>query len=712
MPRQQIRSRRLFTLYKLLAVCEPCQSHAATVQYGMPLTAHPPVLIYPTPFSRSDATRVLGAAKAGEVHVVVAAPGQGKSFSTREEIAARLLASTLTKVLWAVHAIKGPDSLGKEAEDAFKKLGVDCEIIRPSRHFAPKSGAFQRQFTWPSNPAVRIVSHARLPMIFGGGSGLSTRLAGADLLVIDEDPSGGLLLASPTDPYTPRPWNDGGQEPTDLRLSTLAAGGDPVCVALADVANRAALSGAVTTFAMPNGFASAHGLSGTPLWPELARLHPVNTASLEAALLAAHVQPEDAAVVAGALTEDAGHAAAGGPDRMRFGLLWPGKTGLAGPALLRYNLRRSLDFKLPIVILDGYADDAYYGNLFAEQQVMMHSYDPGPRLNVECFQGLALNPAYEGTTKAIKNRMQIAEELAWQASLTGRPQLMIASKKFWKARSALRWRGPVEVAYRRAGRPEPARMHWHAGRGLNTYDGYDVYALNAGRLSRMHRHYTLSAVFPDRPEERKRLHIHAEGSELLQMLNRGRQPRYAPPLVRPRIVVGQSQEDVRELLGQLVSRVALREYMPHLTFVRRSQNARWRDMTVELTQELLDSGHFPNGLTAALLRGLPKNGSHTVGARKATAALRAFARSSPAGSNLYTEHHDARSWQYDDVTMGGRSNGDEMLDDAMKALGLVKAAGKPKAYLKPGATRKQVMADCARFLETYQTKGAAGQRPK
>ncbi|CAM3713734.1 hypothetical protein DEFR109230_09635 [Deinococcus frigens] len=665
---------------------------------------------------------MLSAAKLGEVHVVVAAPGQGKSMFMREEIADRIKAGTLSRVLWAVHAIKKADSLGREAEDAFKALGVDCEIIRPHKHFSSNTKAFQRQFDWPRTPAVRIISHARLPMIFGGGGGLSTRLAGADLLVIDEDPSSGVLLASPTDPYAPRAWNEDGQEPADLRLNTLAASGDPVCVALADVADRAAISaissaasgtvsGAVTTFASPNNYASAHGLTGTLLWPELARLHPVNTSGLEGALVAVHVRPEEAVLIAVALTEDAARAAAGGPERLRFGVLWPGKTDLTGPALLRYNLRRPLNFNLPVVVLDGYADEAYYTTLFAEQSVTFHGYDPGLLLDVECFQGLALDPMHESTIKALENRTQIAEELARQAAPTGRPQLMIASKKFWKARSLLRWCGLVEVAYHRVGKPEPKRMHWHAGRGLNTYAGRDVYALNAGRLSRMHRHHTLSAVFPDQPLERKRLHVHAEGSELLQMLNRGRQPRYAPPLVRPRIVVGQSQEDVRELLGPLISRVALRDYAPSLLFTRRSHNARWRDMTAALAGELLDSGHFPNGLTATLLKGLPKNGSSSAGSLKAWSALLKFTRTCPVGSHLHSAYHDSGSWQYDDVMNGGASSDDGMLDDAMAAVGLTKVAGKPKVYLKPGATKEQVSHDCAEFVKAHQTKGVAGQLP-
>lgn len=675
----------------------------------MTLTLPPPPAPSPAlpPFNRGEAARVLSAASAGDVHVVVAAPGQGKSVLTRQEIADRIKAGRLGSVLWTVHAIKGKDSLGQEAEDAFKRLGVDCEIIRPHKHFAPGTKAFQRQFDWPTTPAVRIISHARLPMIFGGGTGLSRRLAGADLLVIDEDPSGGVLLTSSTDPYAPRAWNDDGQEPEDLRLSTLSASGHPVFLALTAVADRAAsgtVSGAVTTFAQPNRYASAHSLSGTLLWPELARLHPVDTLSLEKALVAAHVRPEDAELIARALTEDAARAADGHPERLRFGVLWPGKTGLAGPALLRYNLRRRLDFNLPVIVLDGYADRLYYEALFTEQRVTMHRYAPGLLLDVECFQGLHLDPMHDGTTRALAHRTQIAEELAHQAGLTGRPQLMIASKRFWKTRSQRHWRELVRVAYRRAGRPEPAQMHWHAGRGLNTYNGCDVYALNAGRLSRMHRHHTLSAVFPDQPEERQRLHVHAEGSELLQMLNRGRQPRYAPPLVRPRIVVGQSQEDVRELLGPLVSRVALRDYAPSLLFTRRSHNARWRDMTAALAQELLDSGHFPNGLSAELVKGLPRNKSAPAGSLKAALALQTFAGTCPVGSDLHSAYHATGGWQYEDVKPGGGSSGDEMLDEAMAALGLKKAARKPKAYLKPGATKEQVKIDCAEFVKLHLPK--------
>ena len=38
-------------------------------------------------------------------------------------------------------------------------------------------------------------------------------------------------------------------------------------------------------------------------------------------------------------------------------------------------------------------------------------------------------------------------------------------------------------------------------------------------------------------------------------------------------------------------------------------------------------------------------------------------------------------------------------------LGLPKAAGKPKTYLKPGATREQVNSGFAEFIKLNQTQG-------
>ena len=680
--------------------------------------ATPPVL----PFDLTAARRIVSGASTGHIDLVVAPPGQGKSVHTRQVIADAIKARTLRHVLWATHSINEEDSLGQEAQADFVKLKLTAEIVY-SRKNCSNAEDFKDQFRWPSTPLVKVISHARIPLIFGETDPTSAGLRGADLLVIDEDPTTSLLLASPVDKSVPG-------DLLPYRLVTLAATGDPVCRALLRVADLAVAAGVGQSFARLNTFVVGHGVYGEEFWTLFLREHPgpVDVRSLRAALGVSSAAPGKSSkerpkihqheLIAEEFAKDAWRAALSRPiSRTRFGVHWAGNDfslrGSASPpsheqALLRFNLRPPINFPLPVVVLDGYANTTLYTALFAGRHVRLHEFARAIPLDVECSNVMHLDPMLDGNSRghSVANRLQIAEELAEQrtrqlamsGALPARPisqQLLITSKAGRESGSD--WQRLLQEAYGRAGlhfnsgpgiKNDVQQMHWHAGRGRNDYEGADVYALNPPSLSVMSRDYTMSALFPDRPHLRKRLFRHALGAELLQMLNRGRQPNFSGPGHRPRIIVGGTYKDIDILLGDLRDRATLRPYQPILLMTKGSQNPRWRDMTAALARELLVL--FPHGLSKRLLLGLPMNRYPDLAVRT---KLEAHARMEPIESHLYQAFHSPSSWKYQDVLPAGGRNGDDSLDEAMMGAGLTlekaERRGSPKVYVAVGSTVEQ-----------------------
>lgn len=636
-----------------------------------------------------------------QVDVVVAPPGVGKSTFMRQAIADDVGVGKLHRVLWATQSILEDSSLGGEALKDFKSLTMAAQVVYGQAAFDTRKepGDYRAQFTWPAGPSIKIISHARLRCIYGMADPLSARLLGADLLVIDEDPLSSLLLESSTSRE-----KQGGK----LRVAELAGRGDAACAALGRVAS-AVSSSELASFERRDKYVQGQGLYGEPFWKLFLREHPgpVDVASLSAALQVKKPGPKpdfklalrDAELVALSFAEDALLAAAPTPGyRNRFGLHWVGRDWSVAPsqqALFRFNLRPALRLDLPVIVLDGYAHTDQYRAMFAEHPVELHVYAPGPLLDVECSRLMHVDPVTEATSKAEQNRLQIAEELAEQRSAQkladpGSSQLIIASQRI--ARPGSQWQQLLEQAYSSRGltvarntdtSTDVSQVHWHAGRGVNAFSGADVYALNPPSLSAMNRNYSLSALYPDNQPMRATLQAHAVGTELLQMLNRGRQP-LARSSRKPRIVVGSSEAQVHILLGHLSDRVLLRAYEPILNFRKTSQNPRWRDMTAALAHELLP--HFPLGLPFKLLQALPK---HVGGLPAIQRKLKALARTSRSGPHLYRAFHDKSRWTYRDVPAGGSGHNRVLLDAALASVGLFPgrrehAKGRPTVYVPEG----------------------------
>ncbi|MDV6373407.1 hypothetical protein, partial [Deinococcus arenicola] len=122
--------------------------------------------------------------------VVRLPPGAGKSTLARDD-AVQLLDGHLHRVLWAVRETRSVNSLGREALAEFERLTagtpIRCDLVL-GRDAASSTASHRRNLGWPTEPCIKVISHAHLPLMMDGGLKTSA-LSAADLLIIDEDPA-------------------------------------------------------------------------------------------------------------------------------------------------------------------------------------------------------------------------------------------------------------------------------------------------------------------------------------------------------------------------------------------------------------------------------------------------------------------------------------------------------------------------------------------
>ncbi|WP_157451831.1 hypothetical protein [Deinococcus aquatilis] len=668
------------------------------------------------PFSEAALKTILTNAlrQPGEVHVIVAPPGVGKSRTTRETIAAWTTSGHLRHILWATQSINGADSLGQEAHDDFKARGQTVDIIYAQDHPSLSPASYKGQFEWPTTPAVKVISHARLKQMFGPGTHLAKRLAAADLLVIDEDPFGGLLLSSPT-------------KETSVRIKVLAASGDPVSVALAQVAYDAEVTSTPQAFHSlktrkyreVKTRAAGHTLHGSAFWAAFHTTHPgpVDTLRFKEALQDAGIRSNEASSISQAFAHDAGlaHLTPMNPPH-RFGLDWSGATLTKG-ARLRFDLIVPMTLDLPVVILDGYADQVYYQALFPGRPVHLHTFDSGTLLEVACAPMLMLDDNREGQAVQIEHRTQIAEEIATRCAEANRATprsgtLILTSLKLASPDSD--WTGFLKTAlthHHLTLELDAATGHWHAGRGSNAHTGSNVYALHQPRFNRRQRDYTMTALFPQDDELRTQFSAHLLAAETLQMLHRGRQT--VTRGVKPSVVLAMSKEDARCLFGSFLPRVKLSDYQPTQIFTRSSSKARWRAAMSLLVDEL--SSLFPNGLPRKLLEGLPLHSGTSNTKADVEAQLHRLAVTRPPDSPLRLALLTPNEWQYGSVVHTPASTGDgsRMERELMETLGYqqVKVMGQGKGgqtiYVRDPLKKEQAQAEFKVWLSTGSLPGSS-----
>lgn len=660
------------------------------------------------PFEEAALERILLSAGRGEVHVIVAPPGVGKSVTLRKLIAVHHKAGGMNRVLWATHSMRLAGSLGDEAKADFDSQGIDASIIysREDLTAQGRSADYATQLDWthPGTPPVKVISHARVGQIFGPSHHQARSLEKADLLVIDEEPFGSLSLHA----------GAGGEAP--LRLSELIkASTSPVFEALLQVALEAKKGGTPEAFEDLKGRVTGHHLTGREFWRSFLSRHPgpVDAHSLTAGLERARVQ--HAAFVARCFADDAAYAQAHPDDpRIRFGLDWKG-AGLLTPCL-RYDLSLPLTFDLPVLILDGYADPAHYAALFPDMDVHLHEFAPGPVLHVECTSLLTVHESREGVSsipvEQEQRRKQIAEEIALRAkegkeASPSRGTLVLSSRRLKQENSE--WTSFLNRALDLQGLAlgiDVFTTHWGAGRGKNAYQGYDVFAVHRPYLNRRHRVHTLTALYPllSDTSRREEASKHLIAAETLQMLHRGRQTRHAGP-GRPRVVLGYDLEDAGYLLAPLKDQVRLREYVPLLHFKGGSNNPRWIDGMTPLVKDLLTL--FPDGLPRALVGALPQHSN----SQTRTPAIREFLKQltvSRPGTPLHRAFHDRRTWTHSDIEPGGTGSNFALEEELMERCGLEKkkASGRGHGhvvYVQPGGDPNKALSEFEARIRSAKT---------
>lgn len=666
-------------------------------------------------FNEAELHKIFSAACPGEVHVVVAPPGVGKSVTLRQIVAAQYRASHLTRVLWATHSMRDADSLGDEAKAHFDTLGTPASIVysRDDLKAQGRAAEYAPQFDWtdPSATPVKVISHTRVGQIFGPLGHQAQALRNAQLLVIDEEPFASLSLHASASDDAP------------LTLNKLArAGTSPVIQALRQVAGAAEASGTPQPFTDVQGNVTGHHLSGRSFWQAFIAKHPgpVDPAVLTTVLKKAEVA--QAAFVAECFAEDAEFARTHPSDpRVRFGLDWQGKK--LDTACLRFDLLLPLTLELPVLILDGYAEQAHYDALFPRQKVTLHHFDPGPPLQVECFP-FTVHEAREGKffrgLDQGQRRKQIAEEIALRAQegKTAKPNrrmLVLSSKRLESDTSE--WTKYLTDALAERGlalEKDVSTAHWHAGRGKNAYAGHDVFAVHPPYLNRRHQEFTLAALYPllSQAVQRETATQRLIAAEALQMLHRGRQTRYTGT-DRPRVIIGDNLNKARERLAPLQAQVELSEYQPRLCFQsligksggkKGSNNPRWVDGMTPLVEDLLKL--FPEGLPRSLVDALPKHGGVRSSTPQVRAALKELTRSLP-NTTLYRAFHTPRTWSHSDIDPGGHGDNYALQEALMERCGFEKVIvpGRRKGsvvYVRPG---KDPVTALTHFQEKMKAAG-------
>lgn len=600
------------------------------------------------------------------LHVLVAPTGSGKSTLTREHLVGLLATGRIRRVLWATQGTRDETSLGAEAQGHFRALDptLDVQIVYGRNHLDTlgRGADYAGQFSWPAHPAVRIISHAHLPLVLGD-SPTHSGLADADLVVIDEDPINALLISSLADD-APR-----------FTAADLLSQPDATTQALGQML-RAAEDGHLDDYHVMQdirGSVTGYSLSGDPFWETFdATLSGTHSdAGFKAALIALHPkQTRTVWLIADQfdLEYKVFRLIATPTDFGIHGDVTGGKVRF----FFRYNVRRPLTLERPILVLDAYALPDQYRALFMEHdgrmangsRVYVHPFAEGAPLRVEEAQTLRLDPTDDGTNRRVQNRRQIAEEVAaFRKAAASRGKLLLTPASMTRPES--QWNGLLSSAFTSSGLtlgPDTTLGYWFAGRGQNEHAGKDVIALTAPHLPILHRDYDLSALFPITPADRQKLHDHLRASEHLQMLQRGRQDAGTG---LPRVIAADLDDLKRSTLGH---RIRVIPYRSTLHFKRGSPAPRWRDAVTAVSRDLLATldGVPREALVAVGLVTTPRGLAKTS---TAPAALHALALASRPNSHLHQAVLTRTTWLYGDVRPA-RDNNRAAEVEVMRALGL------------------------------------------
>lgn len=535
------------------------------------------------------------------VNVIQAPPGLGKSHATMRAVLNALRTGRYQRVLWAVKDLGSDISLGQEALRTLRDLigsqpapasSIDLTMVL-GQELATKYGIppaeSAARFIWPGSvPAIKVVSHARIARVFGPSPEADERhLRAADLIVIDEDPRSALLYGAESQPDTRR--REEQQVKVNLQELRAHSPADPISQKLLNLMEQAAgpdgpaLPGVRTYPKLPGRTREAYSLTGQAFHDAV--LHGATLGDWQAfkqtlkELAVAQGRQVIAPWAMNLLRIQE-------PGSFALGLRWSQNDANVA---FRFDVLRPVTFTQPVLILDAYASQEAYDLTFPGSTVALHTVGTRLPLHVRPARQLRLDSRDEGTggaaPKREAHRTYVAREILHVAEQDAdqRPVVVLASKL--TANGHLQKLVAAELLSKSLPSDRVCFAHWHAGRGVNTFQGHHLFALEAPSLPRRHQDHTLAALAPTDPDARQSLYQHDLRSECLQMLHRTRQVLADTPESRPLIVTA---FDVAAILGDTTDVVIHEPLTSHLEYTRKSKNPLLREALRSVTQELLD----------------------------------------------------------------------------------------------------------------------------
>lgn len=527
--------------------------------------------------------QAIGCARAdtSALAVVQLPPGAGKSTLARDEAVQLLLDGHLRRVLWAVRETRSVNSLGREALAEFKRLTagtpIRCDLVL-GREAASSAANHRRSRVWPIDPCIKIISHAHLPLMMDSGLGTSALVA-ADLLIIDEDPADSLI--------------DHHIYHLDA-LTTHRAPGDRISECMVSMGVPSDIAACGTAYRTFDGRKGADIWHGDSFWETLHnQLGHVTVADVDAFITtlsacaasgSVPLRSQQLDLIRTAFVQD--HVAP--VPSPRFSLSWSG-----GIAALEVYVRLTWCLDLPVVVLDAYADAWKYSPLFREREVQVFGGDvqgKSPTFHSANQYLAALDTTNFRTGRQRELLRRILQEIRAyrRAQASPRPTLLVAHKEVLESTEFERLGREV---FGSAWGTDVKVQHWHAGRGKNEFEGYDIFALTRPKLSKRFREFTMGALEPYDPDQRELLHQLEEQSEFLQTMQRNRQGKF-PAHDRPINVL-------------LWDHPGAQDYQPHLRHTKKSCKPDWRDQAAAVLTALRDRvGGVPHAAlyVAGLLR--------------------------------------------------------------------------------------------------------------
>lgn len=496
------------------------------------------------------------------IHVLRWPPGMGKSFEARRAIDAAFNRGELSRVVWAVQSTVSELALAKEARDHFNALKEGRFSIVEGRTDASgrarmTAAEYQKQFVWSDDPEIKIISFAHLHLAFDHHALLNQLKP--DLLVIDESPHNALIETHEQTLHGLSRHSPLSAKLSDMLVAPQASFSS--YVDLRKLSSRQHLAGTEFLHAVGNDWTADD-------WDEL---------SLQVRTQSPYLTDEWIQ----AFRDDLAHPDG---DSRRFGLAWEvDASGRLSKQRLYGNVLRSLHGLPPTLVLDAYADQSIYDAVFTGYTVHpIKRVDDGPNLVIHQALPLHLDDLNLKKATQYQRHLHVAEEILTRHQ--AHPLTVVATKSQLEDDTFVR--AMEDASARMDLTSRPTFLHHHAGRGLNLFEGNDLYFLSKPHLPIAHQHQTMAALFRSDPAARARAHLWLVDPEQLQLAHRARQATKdgkARPKGerRPQIVFAYKVSPSLEARNCRV-----KAYRPHLKFTHKSRHPRWRDAVHCLADEM------------------------------------------------------------------------------------------------------------------------------